>query len=172
MSAKKPAFGSFKTFEARHAAPAPAPVPTPPAPVSPTPSSIVARPLRLAAHVDSKLHQLAAARGDISVNAVVSLLISEEWLRVFRPSTEILVEQVSSLVGAAMAATRNPSDTTQVPTSVDRVARTLRMTSAVDKKLGEIAAHYGGLDRTSTIALLVVNAWRRDCTATPLGTAV
>lgn len=172
MSAKKPAFGSFKTFDARHVAPAPAPAPTPPAPVSPVPSSIVARPLRLAAHVDAKLHQIAAARGDISVNAVVSLLISEEWSRVFRPSTEILVEQVSSLVGAALAATRNLPDTTKVPTSADRVARTLRMTPEVDRKLVEVAAHYGGLDRTSTIALLVVNAWRRDCTATPLGTAV
>lgn len=169
MSGRKPAFGSFKTFEGRHVAPQA----TPPAPATRTaPPTVVARPLRLAAHTDTKLHQLAAIRGDISANAIVSLLIAEEWARVFRPSTEILVEQVSSLVEAAVAAIRHPLDTNQVPNEAVRVARTLRMTPEVDKKLGDLASHYGGLDRNSTISMLIVNAWRRDYAATSLDTAV
>jgi len=111
--------------------------------------------------VDAKLHQLAVARGGLSLNAVISLVIAEDWSRVFRPSTEILVEQVSSLVGAAMVASRHLSDTALIPDG-RRVARTLRLTPEVDRKLGELAAHYGGLDRTSTVALLVASAWRRD----------
>jgi len=102
--------------------------------------------------VDAKLHQLAVARGGLSLNAVISLVIAEEWSRVFRPSTEILVEQVSSLVGAAMVAFRHLSDTVLIPDG-RRVARTLR-TPEIDR---ELASHYGGLDRTSTIALLVAS---------------
>lgn len=132
---------------------------TPPAPPKP---STVARPLRLAASVDAKLHQLAAARGDLSLNAVVSLAIAEEWSRVFRPSTEILAEQMSALVGAAMAATRYPLDTMRTPlVDEKRSSRTLRLTPDIDRKLGELAAHYGGLDRNSTVAMIIASAWRR-----------
>lgn len=81
----------------------------------------------------------------------------------FRPSTEILVEEVSSLVGAAVAAFRSQPDTILVPNEGKRVARTLRLSLEVDRKLGELATHYGGLDRTSTIALVVASAWRREC---------
>lgn len=159
--ARRPGFASFKPFDLRHVAPPPPPVVEDIPPPPPKPST-VARPLRLAAAVDAKLHQLAAARGDLSLNAVVSLAIAEEWSRVFRPSTEILAEQMSALVGAAMAATRYPSDTTYVPNDDGRrSSRTLRLTPDIDRKLGELATHYGELDRNSTVAMIIASAWRR-----------
>ena len=131
----------------------------------PTPTT-VARPLRLAAPVDAKLHQLAAARGDLSLNAVVALAITEEWSLIFRPSTEMVAEQLSAMVGAALASPRHPTDTIQIPTGDSkRSSRTLRLSLEVDQKLGELATHYGGLDRNSTIAVIIAAAWRRACEA-------
>lgn len=163
-TSRRPGFASFKPFEGRHSVPTPTP-PTAPSPQEHAAPATVARPLRLAPHVDEKLQQLARARGGLSLNAVVIILIAEEWSRVFRPSTEILVEQVSSLVGAAVAAFRSQPDTISIPNEGKRVARTLRLSREVDHKLGELAIHYGGLDRTSTIALVVASAWRRECRA-------
>lgn len=168
--ARRPGFAAFKPFDGRHVAPtlpaaaAPTPVqPEPPVHAAPE-ATTVARPLRLAAAVDEKLRQLATARGDVSLNAVISLAISEEWARVFRPSTEMVAEQVSALVGAAMAANRHPKDTNWIPdTTRKRSARTLRLTHEIDRKLGELAAHYGGLDRNSTIAIIIASTWRRVC---------
>lgn len=170
-SARRPGFAAFKPFEGRHAAPAAVVEETKPASTEtrstePSTPTMIARPLRLAPSVDTKLHQLAVARGDLSLNAVVSLAIAEEWTRAFHPSTEMLADQVSALVGAAMASARYLTDTIKIPNEgVKRSSRTLRLTPGVDKKLGELATHYGGIDRNSTVAIVITSAWRRACEA-------
>lgn len=156
--ARKP-LANFTPFAGRHAEPNP-PVP-PPAPVPTT----KARPLRLSAATDSKLRELALARGDISLTAAVSLAICEEWDRIFRPSNESIAEQVQRMMSAGQSSAGSLSDTTSPSSDAKRSSRTLRLAPEVDTKLGELAQHQGGLDRNSTITVVIVSAWRRACSS-------
>ncbi len=151
----------------RHAeSPAP-PVVAPasePAPVAPPLPTTVARPLRLSAATDAKLRQLALACGGISLTAAVSHAICAEWDRVFKPSTENVVDQVQRLI-ADSASPRALPDTVTPSADAKRSSRTLRLNLDVDTKLGELAQHQGGLDRNSTITVVIVSAWRRACSS-------
>lgn len=177
---KKPP-ASFTAFAGRHAAPPAPPKPVPPPAKTP---SVVARPLRLNAAVTRMLQDLSAARPGLSLNELITVLIVETWDQVFRPSPTVSTSTISAAVAAAVTAQgapsesvstiveaalnaslvslRSPRDTTLIPNATGEAsARTLRLRPEVDAKLGELARHYGGLDRNSTISLLLTLAWHR-----------
>ena len=178
---------SFTAFAGRHAAPPARPAaPPPPTPKKKTPG-VVARPLRLKPAVTRMLQDLSEARPGLSLNELITVLIVETWNRVFQPvaslpsSSTIGVavaaavaakdapsSTVPSIVEAVLAASvtplRHPRDTTPIPDSAvqqKNSARTLRLRSEVDSKLGDLSGHYGGLDRNSTISLVLTSAWRQ-----------
>jgi hypothetical protein len=139
------------------------------------------------------LDDLATARPGLSLNELISVLIVEDWGRVFDPRVGVTNPSMTSTIGAAVAAAvaakgapdsavpaiveaaviatmdsvRHHSDAIQMPSGGKASSRTLRLRPDVDQKLGELAAHYGGLDRNSAVSLILTSSWRRSQTGGP-----
>ena len=105
------------------------------------------------------LRELGALQPGLSLNQLISMLIVEAWTR----KDEVLSEEDRYHIDTKVVSDRYPGGIYVVSECRDRSARTLRLRREVDEKLGALAVRYGGLDRNSTVSVILTSAWERRC---------